>query len=34
MLGRVRELPMAPVNRADESRKLQALPTVLATVES
>ena len=34
MLGRARELPVAPVNRAGETRRRQALPAVLATVES
>ena len=34
MLGRVRELPMAPVNRAGETRRRQALPGILAMVES
>ena len=34
MLSRVRELPVAPVNRAGETRRRQALPAVLATVES
>ena len=34
MLGGARELPVAPVNRAGETRRRQALPAVLDTVES
>ena len=34
MLGGARELPVAPMNRAGETRRRQALPAVLATVES
>jgi hypothetical protein len=34
MLGRACELPVAPVNRMGETRRRQALPTVLAMVES
>ena len=34
MLGGARELPVAPVNRASETRRRQALLAVLATVES
>ena len=34
MLGGVRELLVALVNRAGETRRCQALPAVLATVES
>ena len=34
MLGGARELPVAPVNRAGETRRRQALPAVLAMVES
>ena len=34
MLGGVRELPVAPVNRAGKTRRRQALPAVLAMVES
>ena len=34
MLGGVRELPVAPVNKASDTRRRQALPAVLATVES
>ena len=34
LLGGARELPVAPVNRAGETRRRQALPVVLATVES
>ena len=34
MLGGAHELPMAPVNRAGETRRHQVLPAVLAMVES
>ena len=34
MLGGARELPVAPVNRVGETRRRQALPAVLAMVES
>ena len=34
MLGEARELPVALVNRAGETRRRQVLPAVLATVES
>ena len=34
MLGGVCELPVAPVNRAGETRRRQVLPAVLAMVES
>ena len=33
-LGRAREVPVAPVNRVGETRRRQALPVVLAMVES
>ena len=34
MLGGARELPVAPVNRAGETRRRQALPAALAMLES